>query len=236
MGGTKAGNGRKNGERDKRVRVRAGVNGTNYVKNPGFESGTTSWDLQGCHLRSSVEDNGYQGGKAMHLRCSDRIWTGANSVQGSLNSNPFADGKVATLRLKARWLRGWPEVLLRLNGSYLETTGAMPLPLNLGSPGLPNSTAVNNAGPAVYEVTHTPTLPPLRHPRTHTYPLSLSLTHTQPYSMRVSIDLDLRIGSWYIVSNVHLTESCTVIWQKDLLELCEPTVLAFDIECEKSRT
>lgn len=52
--------------------------------------------------------------------------------------------------------------------------------------------------------------------------------------MRVSIDLDLRVGSWYIVRAVQGTEACTVQWQKDMLELCEPKILAFDIECEKA--
>ena len=52
--------------------------------------------------------------------------------------------------------------------------------------------------------------------------------------MRVSIDLDLRVGSWYVVRTLQGTESCTVHWQKDMLELCEPKILAFDIECEKA--
>jgi DNA polymerase epsilon subunit 1 len=55
-----------------------------------------------------------------------------------------------------------------------------------------------------------------------------------PYSMRVSIDLDIRVGAWYIVSPQQGMEICTVEWQKDYLELCEPRVLAYDIECEKS--
>ena len=59
-------------------------------------------------------------------------------------------------------------------------------------------------------------------------------TYVQPYSMRVSIDLDLRVGSWYIVRTIQGTEACTVHWQKDMLELCEPKILAFDIECEKA--
>ena len=42
------------------------------------------------------------------------------------------------------------------------------------------------------------------------------------YSMRVSIDLDLRVGSWYIVRPVPGSEICDVHWQKDMLELCEP--------------
>ena len=59
-------------------------------------------------------------------------------------------------------------------------------------------------------------------------------TYVQPYSMRVSIDLDLRVGSWYIVRTIQGTEACMVHWQKDMLELCEPKILAFDIECEKA--
>jgi len=64
----------------------------------------------------------------------------------------------ATLRFKARWLHGWPEALLRLNGNWLEAR----VPCrsgNLGSPGLPNSRYATNAGPAIYNVTHNPTVP-----------------------------------------------------------------------------
>ena len=55
-----------------------------------------------------------------------------------------------------------------------------------------------------------------------------------PYAMRVAIDLDIRVGAWYTVTPEHNSLTCAVEWQKDLLELCEPRVLAFDIECEKS--
>jgi hypothetical protein len=77
----------------------------------------------------------------------------------ALNANALASGQTATLRYKARWLHGWPEALLRLNGNWLEATAAMPVPTNLGSPGMPNSRYVTNAGPAIYNVTHTPTVP-----------------------------------------------------------------------------
>ena len=65
----------------------------------------------------------------------------------------------ATLRFKARWLHGWPEALMRLNGNWLEATGPLPVPNNLGSPGMPNSQYVTNAGPAIYNVTHNPPVP-----------------------------------------------------------------------------
>jgi DNA polymerase epsilon subunit 1 len=55
-----------------------------------------------------------------------------------------------------------------------------------------------------------------------------------PYMVRVAIDLDLRVGAWYTVAPVQGSEACDLVWQRDLLELCEPRVLAFDIECEKA--
>ncbi len=58
-----------------------------------------------------------------------------------------------------RWLKGWPEFMLRTRGNYLEAVGRMALPTNLGTPGARNSRAVANAGPAIFDVAHTPVLP-----------------------------------------------------------------------------
>lgn len=139
--------------------LEADYNGGNYVSNGTFESGTNGWSFQGCLARSSLENTGYASGHSLHVRCSDRIWTGDNSCQVSLNANPLAPGQTVTLRFKARWLHGWPEALFRLNGNWLEAAGPLPVPTNLGSPGLPNSRYVTNAGPAIYNVTHNPPLP-----------------------------------------------------------------------------
>lgn len=68
-------------------------------------------------------------------------------------------------------------------------------------------------------------------------PLSFILEmreHDVPYAMRVSIDLDLRVGAWFYVSPIAGSEVCEVERQHEMLELCEPRILAFDIECEKS--
>jgi hypothetical protein len=141
------------------VEARSGTGGANLVANSDFESGLGNWSLQGCFIRSSQENSGYSGGHSLHIRCSDRLWTGVNSCQATLNANSLAAGQTATLRFKARWLRGWPEALLRLNGNWLEATGSLPVPANLGTPGLPNSRYVANSGPAVYEVVHSPARP-----------------------------------------------------------------------------
>ena len=134
-------------------------NGTNYVSNGTFEGGTNGWSFQGCQSRSSLESTGYVSGASLHIRCSSRLWTGDNSCQVALNVNSLSSGRTVSLRFKARWLHGWPEALFRLNGNWLEATGPLPVPVNLGSPGLPNSRYVTNAGPAIYNVTHNPPLP-----------------------------------------------------------------------------
>jgi hypothetical protein len=119
----------------------------------------TDWYPQGALVCSSLENSGYQSSYSLHLRCSDKLWTGDNSCEVALNANSMVSGDTATLRFQARWLRGWPEVLLRLNGNWLEATAAMPVPTNLGTPGGPNSQYLTNAGPAMYNVTHTPSVP-----------------------------------------------------------------------------
>ncbi|HEY4417819.1 MAG TPA: lamin tail domain-containing protein, partial [Verrucomicrobiae bacterium] len=145
--------------------VEVDYNGNNYVSNPDFESGTNGWAFQGCFTRSSWENSGYGGSShSLHLRSSDRLWTGVNSCQVALNVNPLAAGQTATLRFKARWLHGWPEALLRLNGNWLEAAGALPVPNNLGSPGMANSRMAANAGPAIDDVTHFPTVPAASQP------------------------------------------------------------------------
>ncbi|HEY5911572.1 MAG TPA: lamin tail domain-containing protein [Verrucomicrobiae bacterium] len=134
--------------------------GANVVANPGFEGGLGDWSLQGCFARSFLDSPGYGGSlRALHVRGSSRLFTGANSCQMALTSNPLGDGSAATIRFKARWLRGWPEVLLRLNGNWLEASSRLPVPANLGTPGARNSRFFGNAGPAIYEVTHSPTVP-----------------------------------------------------------------------------
>ena len=144
------------------------TNGPNWVRNGDFEAGLTGWTPQGDHSRSSLETGaglgGYLSPQALHVRSSDGMWTGANSVQGTLTNTTLAAGETATLRLTGRWLRGSPEVLMRLRGNWIELTGALPVPANLGTPGLRNSRAVNIPAPAIYEVTHTPPLPAANQP------------------------------------------------------------------------
>jgi hypothetical protein len=145
-----------------------GTNGANIIANSDFETGLTNWTPQGDHVRSSLETasglGGYQSSQSLHLRSSDSVWTLGDYAQGMFTQTTLGPGQTATLRLKARWLAGWPELLMRLRGNWLEVSGAMPVPVNLGTPGMPNSRYVPNAGPAIYEVKHAPAIPPANQP------------------------------------------------------------------------
>jgi hypothetical protein len=140
-------------------------NGTNYALNSTFENGSlANWSLQGDHVRSSLDTPGYNGCYCLHMRSSDKFWDGDDSCQVALATNSMAAGQTATLSFEARWLHGWPEAIMRLNGNWLEATGPMPVPTNLGTPGIPNSTYITNAGPAIYNVVHSPALPAANQP------------------------------------------------------------------------
>jgi len=52
--------------------------------------------------------------------------------------------------------------------------------------------------------------------------------------MRAAIDMEIRVGSWYIIKADSNRSTCEIQLQSEMLELCEPRILAFDIECEKS--
>lgn len=144
--------------------VQADFQGSNYIANPTFETGLTNWSLQGSHVRSSLENSGYNSSYSLHIRSSDKFWPAENSCQAVLNPNNLAAGDTVTLSYEARWLHGCPEPDLRLNGNWLEATTVLPIPENLGSPGMPNSTYITNAGPAIYNVSHNPPVPAANQP------------------------------------------------------------------------
>lgn len=133
--------------------------GANRVTNPGFETGLGNWIVQGNHRSSAAEAGvGYGGTAGLRVRATGRGDTACNRIYVPLTSS-LANNSTATLRARVRWVRGWPEFLLRLRGSYLEAPGRLSLPTNLGTPGARNSRAVPNAGPAIYHVVHAPILP-----------------------------------------------------------------------------
>lgn len=134
------------------------VGGQNRVPNSGFESGSTGWIFGGTHSKTSLENTGFNSSRSLHLRASDRGDLTANRLSAALSA-AVVNGATATLRAKVKWLRGHPEILIRLKGNYLEAFGRLAVPSNLGTPGAINSSAVNNLGPVISDVSHRPVLP-----------------------------------------------------------------------------
>lgn len=146
------------------VEVRAD-NGANLVANGGFEEGLNNWSLQGSHDFSTIENEGFAGSRSLHVRAGSRGDNQSNRILSAPFASPVPPGaQTISIRAKVRWLRGHPEILVRLHGSATEAYGRMNLPRRLGSPGGVNSRKIANAGPSIYNVNHTPILPVANEP------------------------------------------------------------------------
>ncbi len=138
--------------------------GTNRIANPTFETGASGWTAQGTESQSGLETTeGYNSTRSYRVRAVDRGDNQVNRIRTPLTS-ALASGTTATIRARARWLKGNPELILRLRGNWLEAAGRMTLPSNLGTPALPNSRWVQNAPPAIYDVGFSPILPAVNEP------------------------------------------------------------------------
>lgn len=144
------------------------TNGATYLDS-NFESGLGGWAAQGNHSRSSLEPaEGYQSTRSLHLRATDTgregTWKGSNTEPlWNRASTPLLgvppSNALVSIQAKARWLAGWPHLTLALRGFWMAADVRLDVPRNLGTPGLPNSRARPNNGPAISEVTHDPILP-----------------------------------------------------------------------------
>ena len=136
----------------------------NLVANGTFETGATGWFAEGTMDQSSLTTiEGYQSAHSFQLRAVDRGDNQLNRVRTALKSSPAANTQV-TLQAKMRWLRGSPNVLMRLRGNWLEAPGNLALPTNPGTPGAKNSRWKDSAPPAIHDVVHSPVLPADRQP------------------------------------------------------------------------
>jgi hypothetical protein len=133
--------------------------GRSVLANGGFESGVAGWVFQGTHRPSFITDVGARSGtRALRLVATERGDHVANRIRKPLTQS-IASGSTVTLRARVRWLRGHPEILLRLRNGALEATGRLEQPPHVGTPGMPNPSARPNNGPVVSSVRHDPILP-----------------------------------------------------------------------------
>ena len=137
---------------------------TNLIANGGFESGTNTWSFQGNHGATTLETTeGYQSSQSLHVRATGAGTTGPNRIRVPLTAQPSKlKTEPATLRARVRWLRGTPNILLRLHGNWMEASGNSLATRNFGTPGAPNSRRISDPAPALSGIRHEPVLPQSR--------------------------------------------------------------------------
>ena len=94
--------------------IEVDYNGTNYVSNGTFETGTNGWTFQGDMAVPAWKTAGMPAAIPCTSVAATGFGPGTIPARWRLNTNSLAAGQTATLRFKARWLHGWPEPLLRL--------------------------------------------------------------------------------------------------------------------------
>lgn len=143
------------------------LNGTTQlISNQTFTAGMTGWFPQGNQEDSFWQVNGGTGDSGcLHVVATGRGDTGANRIRVPLASS-LTNGAQLTFRAKVRWLKGTPEILFRLRGTANEFPASLLTTRTLGTPGVANTAAASNAGPAIWDVTHSPILPQASQPVT----------------------------------------------------------------------
>ncbi len=132
---------------------------TNILANGDFEIVTNNWRFFGNHSKSGFDSAAaFSGQNGLHVRAPGDGDTANNTIRGTLVRNMPTSGN-ATLRAKVRWVSGWPEILFRVRGNWMEVPARMEIPKQLGTPGLANSRRVLNGPPVIYDITHSPALP-----------------------------------------------------------------------------
>ncbi|MBN1806964.1 MAG: lamin tail domain-containing protein [Sedimentisphaerales bacterium] len=139
-------------------------NGRSILNNSGFENNNSEWRILGNHVRSFITtEDRYSGSRSLHLISTGHGDPGANRINQSISS--ITAGSV-TFGIKARWLRGSRFLLMRTSRQRAPVQPPRPahvfeltMPLNLGTPGRQNTAFVQNRGPDIRQVRHTPVLP-----------------------------------------------------------------------------
>lgn len=135
--------------------------GGNWLSNGNFSSGDNGWGFGGVVRNSYIESGAGTGGSAaLRLVSSARGDNSCNNADHVLDSTATTGGSnTGTIRAQVRWLKGSRYIMIRLRGQYMEASQSIDVPVNCGTPGQANSQLVSNAGPAIYDVMHSPVLP-----------------------------------------------------------------------------
>lgn len=126
-----------------------------------FERGNfDSWRARGNHRRVSIVPDPDGGGNVLRLLATGSTEHMHNSLETTLaDERTIENGREYEISYRARFLSGNNLLNTRLYFNRLPRTIELERPTVYGTPGVANSTSVNNSGPTGDELTHSPPVP-----------------------------------------------------------------------------
>jgi hypothetical protein len=157
--------------------------GNNFIPNPGFETNTTPWRIDGTHVRSRrITEDKHSGVACLEVNASAKGDTLVNRIE--TDTSPRLSAGRYEVSLWARWVRGASLMVVHgeyhagpyrlssgpsnnISGNSMSAALRMTIPRNLGTPGAENSaraglrsaTGSDNLGPTIDAVVHSPIIP-----------------------------------------------------------------------------
>lgn len=139
--------------------------GVELIQNGSFDADPVGsvpahWRCLGTHRLSHVVANPDGPGNVLRLIADGPLEHTTNTVTTTLaNGHVLNDQKTYTISFRAKWLTGSPQLNSRLYLARAIRTTILPQPEQAGTPGAPNSTRVENPGPAWDGLRHSPLVP-----------------------------------------------------------------------------
>ncbi len=149
--------------------------GTQLLTNGNFSSGLAGWSFEGTHYAEVVSDPENPGNPVLQLTASSHMTDNHNRLRGSMSrSSQSVEHEIS---FRARWVSETNLLHTYLvevpaghlvganhSGQRLAATTRLELPTVNGTPGKQNSTFLSNAGPTLYDMIHSPTVPAINEP------------------------------------------------------------------------
>ncbi|NQT81868.1 lamin tail domain-containing protein, partial [bacterium] len=133
--------------------------GANLIPNGSFDTGTTTWLIEGDHIQSERTTEDFHSEPAcLKIVATGRGNTGVNRIECD-TSPSLQTGTTYTVSFWAKWQRGIDLLMTRSWNHTMARANRLQMPEKLGTPGKINSVYQPNLGPLIYDVTQWPIVP-----------------------------------------------------------------------------
>ena len=131
------------------------------IQNGNFNSGLSTWRIQGTHRHSFIETNGAE--KYLHIVSTGPASYLLNLIETTFKNGgsyvPIVAGQNYKISFDAKWLGGTPRFRAEFYYNQAAVQFALAQPVTSGTPGRRNSAYVANLGPTFSGLTHSPVVP-----------------------------------------------------------------------------